>query len=243
MDTNLTKEYIQSLYFDEQLSIRQIASRLGVGKSTIIRTLQESPLRSKAEAAQLRYEPLYLAGNHEELAYLVGIYLGDGCLIQSSRTELLDIACDTKYKGLMERFANLVSRVFGKSPAVHKDHASNCVHIRLYGRGISSILGFEPGPKHGRDLRIPTWIKTNASWSKRCLRGLFETDGYVHYRRGRDKSIVVGFSNTNEALLDEVQQLLYNLGYVTFRRNKTSIDCWQFDEAMRFISDIGFDKS
>lgn len=243
MDTNLTKEYIQSLYFDEQLSIRQIASHLGVGKSTIIRTLQESPLRSKAEAAKLRYEPLYLAGNHEELAYLVGIYLGDGCLIQSSRTELLDIACDTKYRGLTERFADLVGRVFGKSPAVHKDRASNCVHIRLYGRGISSILGFEPGPKHGRDLCIPMWIKTNTSWSKWCLRGLFETDGYVHYRRGRDKSIVVGFSNTNGALLDEVQQLLYNLGYVTFRRNKTSIDCWQFDEAMRFITDIGFDKS
>ena len=242
MDTNLTREYIQTLYFDEQLSIRQIASRLGVSKSVIIQSLREMPLRSKSVAAELRYEPLSLAGNHEELAYLVGVYLGDGCLVQSSRTELLDIACDSKYEDLIERFANLVTQVFGKSPVIQKDHASNCVHIRLYGRGISSTLGFEPGPKHGRDLRIPTWIKTDESRSQWCLRGLFETDGYMHYRRGRDKSVVVGFSNTNEALLDEVQQLLYNLGYVTFRRNKTSIDCWQFDEAMRFIADVGFDK-
>jgi len=242
MDTNLTTEYIQSLYFDEQLSIRQIASRLGIGKSVVIRSLEDLPLRSKSEAAEIRYEPLSLAGNDEELAYLVGVYLGDGSLVQSSRTELLDIACDSKYEELIERFANLVTQVFGKLAVIYNDQASNCVHIRLYGRGISSILGFEPGPKHGRDLRIPAWIKENEILSRWCLRGLFETDGYVHRRRGRDRSIVVGFSNTNEALLDEVQQLLYNLGYATFRRNNTSVDCWQFDEAIRFIADIDFGK-
>jgi intein/homing endonuclease len=105
------------------------------------------------------------------------------------------------------------------------------------------VLGFEPGPKNGRDLHIPAWIKADANWSRRCLRGLFETDGYVHHRRGRDKSVVVGFSNTNETLLDEVQQLLYNLGYSTFRRSKASIDCWQYEEAMRFIAEVGLDKS
>ena len=243
MDTNLTREHIQRLYFENQLSTRQIASRLGVSQSAIMSVLQESPLRSKSEAAKIRYEPLSLAGNHEELAYLVGVYLGDGCLVQNSRTELLDIACDSKYRNLIERFASLVNRVFGKPPVLHKDPFSNCVHIRLYGTGISSTLGFEPGPKNRRDLHIPEWIAANENWSRWCLRGLFETDGYMHHRRGRDKSVVVGFSNINEALLDDVQQLLYNLRYEKFRRSKASIDCWQFDEALRFIADVGLDKS
>jgi len=239
---NLTNERIQRLYFEEKLSTRQIASRLGISQSTVTRALQGSSLRSKSEAAELRYKPLSLDGSHAELAYLVGIYLGDGYLVRSSRTELLDIACDSKYPDLIERFSGLVSRVFGKSPTLHKDLFSNCVHIRLYGEGIGSILGFEPGPKKGRDLHIPSWITENEDWSRWCIRGLFETDGYMHHRHKRDRSVVVGFSNTNEMLLDEVQQLLYNLGYQTFRRSKTSVDCWQYDEAMRFVAEVGVDK-
>ncbi|MCI0556092.1 MAG: helix-turn-helix domain-containing protein [Anaerolineae bacterium] len=240
---NFTKETVESLYFEEQLSIRKIASRLGVSPSTIMKALEDSPLRSKSEAAVSRYEPLSLAGSLEELAYLVGVYLGDGCLIQSSRTELLDIACDAKYHGLIERFTNLVNQVFGKAPVLQKDPSSNCVHIRLYGTGISATLGMDLGPKNRRDLHIPSWIKENEDFTRWCLRGLFETDGYIHYRRGRDKSVVVGFSNTNESLLDEIQQLLYNLGYVKFRRNRARIDCWQYDEAIRFITEVGVEKS
>jgi hypothetical protein len=242
MDKNLTTEYILSLYFDERLSIRQIASRLAVDKSTIVRLLQDAPLRSRSEAAEIRQEPLSFVGKLEELAYLVGIYLGDGCLIQVSRTELLDIACDVKYQGLISRFTGLVSQVFGKAPVLQKDESSNCIHIRLYGNGISAVLGVDLGPKGKRDLYIPAWIKENEDFARWCIRGLFETDGYVHHRRGRDRSIVVGFSNTNETLLDEMQQILYNLGYVRFRRNKARIDCWQFDEAMRFIAEVGIEK-
>ena len=240
---NLTKEFIQSLYFEENLSIRKIASRLGVSPSIIMRALEESTLRSKSEAAVSRYEPLTLVGNFVELAYLVGVYLGDGCLVQISRTELLDIACDSKYHGLIERFTNLVIRVFGKAPVLQKDPSSNCVHIRLYGKGINTTLGMDPGPKNRRDLHIPSWIKENEDFTRWCLRGLFETDGYIHYRRGRNRSVVVGFSNTNESLLDEIQQLLYNLGYVKFSRNKARIDCWQYDEAIRFITEVGIEKS
>lgn len=240
---NLSKETVESLYFEDHLSIRQIVSRLGVGSSTIARMLQESPLRTKSEAAASRYEPLKLSGNLEELAYLVGIYLGDGCLVQSSRTELLDIACDAKYQGLIDRFTSLVSRVFGKAPALQRDPSTNCVHIRLYGTGISATLGMDLGPKNRRDLQIPLWIKDNEEFTRWCLRGLFETDGYIHSRRGRDRSVVVGFSNTNGSLLDEVQQLLYNLGYINFRQNKARIDCWQFDEAMRFITEIEIEKN
>ena len=232
-----------SLYYEEGLSIRRIASQLGVSPSSIIKALEGLPLRSKSEAAGSRYEPLSLAGTFEELAYLVGIYLGDGSLVQSSRTELLDIACDTKYLGLIDRFSSLVNRVFGKAPVLQKDPASNCVHIRLYGKGISATLGMDLGPKNRRDLHIPSWIKENEDFARCCLRGLFETDGYIHYRRGRDKSAVVGFSNTSESLLDEIQQLLYNLGYAKFSRNHARIDCWQYKEATRFITEVGIEKS
>ena len=113
----------------------------------------------------------------------------------------------------------------------------------IYGSGISSILGFRPGPKKEQGLYIPEWIKLDTTWSRWCLRGLFETDGYLHYRRGRERSVVVGLSSTDQALLDDVQELLLNLGYTAFRRSPTSVDCWQFDEVMRFIAHIGFDKS
>jgi len=240
---NLTRESITSLYYEEGLSIRRIASRLGVSPSSIMKALKELPLRSKSEAAASRYEPLSLAGDFQELAYLIGVYLGDGSLVRSSRTELLDIACDAKYPGLIERFTSLVSRVFGKAPALQQDPASNCIHIRLYGNGIAATLGMELGPKKRRDLHTPSWIKEDKDFTRWCLRGLFETDGYIHYRRDRIKSVVVGFSNTSESLLDEIQLLLYNLGYAKFSRKHARIDCWQFEEATRFITEVGIEKS
>ena len=240
---NLTKETIEKLYFEDNLSIRKIASQLEVSPSTITRILRETNLRSKTEAALNRYEPLSLHGTHEELAYLIGVYLGDGCLVQNSRTELLDIACDAKYPELIDKYVVLVKQVFGKFPSLQEDTASNCFHIRLYGRGISSTLGMKIGSKNKQDLHIPEWIKENKSFTRFCLRGLFETDGYIHHRTGREKSIVVGFSNTNQTLLDEMQQLLYNLGYKNFSRTKTSIDCWQFDEAMKFIAEVEIEKN
>jgi len=156
---NLTRESIENLYFEERLSVRQIASRLGCSPSTIMKALEDLPLRSKSEAAVGRYEPLSLAGNFEELAYLVGVYLGDGSLVQSSRTELLDIACDAKYPGLIDRFASLVNRVFGKAPVLRGDPTSNCVHIRLYGKGISKTLGMDLGPKMDAICRFQRGLK------------------------------------------------------------------------------------
>jgi len=206
---------VERLYVEEHLSTRQIAQLLGVGHTKIVRTLESVPKRTKSEAARLRfrYEPFQLHGSPEYLAYLIGVYLGDGHLAQCERTELLDIACDIKYQKMLNRIANLVTQVFGKSPSVIIDKNSNCAHVRLYGTGISSILGFKPLPKKQQNLRIPDWIKLEKSTSQQCLRGLFETDGYLHYRIEREKSIVVGFSNINSTLLDEVQKLLYTLGH------------------------------
>ena len=245
MEEDSLEEEVERLYHDDQLSTWQIAALIGIAQSKVLKLLAGVPKRSKSQAAAIRFEEktLHLQGSQVDLAYLIGVYLGDGCLYQFPRTELLDIACDAQYTNLIARYQRLVEQVFGKSPSLIASRTANCVHIRLYGKGISAVLGFETGPKRGHDLHIPDWIRTDSTLSRWCLRGLFETDGYLHQRRGRDKSVVLGFSNTNQALLDDVKQLLCNLGYNCFRRNQTSIDCWLFEEASRLVADIGFDKS
>ena len=236
---------VKRLYLEEHLSIRQISQALNVGLTSVTRILSDVSKRTKSEAARARfgYEPFQLHSSLEDLAYLIGVYLGDGHLAKQERTELLDIACDIKYPSMIVRISSLVFRVFGKSPSLYTDKQSNCVHVRLYGTGISQIMGFQLVPKSKQEAYIPEWIKSNLVFSRNCMRGLFETDGYLHHRTGRTKSVVIGFSNTISTLLDEVEQTLYTLGYVDFQRSYNRIDCWNYDEAMRFIADIGFDKS
>jgi LAGLIDADG DNA endonuclease family protein len=239
----INKHEIQRLYVEERLSTREIASLLNISQSSVMVALEAIPRRSKSEAANRHGEPLQFSGRQEDLAYLTGVCLGDGCLVQQGRTELLDIACDTHYPGLIERYSILVGQVFGKEPSCRKVPSVNCVHIRLYGTGIDAILGLGLGSKQSRALHIPEWIRVDTVWGRWCLRGLFETDGYWHHRRGREKSVVIGFSNTNGTLLDDVEQLLYQCGYTSFRRSHNRIDCWQYEEAMKFMRETGFDKS
>jgi hypothetical protein len=66
------------------------------------------------------------------------------------------------------------------------------------------------GPKKLQGVRVPDWIKADVSFAKACLRGLIQTDECIYTDRGY---LMVSFTNTVEALADDVFSMLRGLGY------------------------------
>lgn len=67
----------------------------------------------------------------KELAELIGVILGDGNIYKFPRTEALTIASNAKNSGFINRYAELVYKIFSKKPTINKI-ADGCIKIRIY---------------------------------------------------------------------------------------------------------------
>lgn len=155
------------------------------------------------------YPPLE---KNQELAFLIGMVLGDGHIQKFSRTESLNISLGTDKPDLWQFTERVVKNVFNKDPHVYKVKSSACMVIRLYQKKISARLGIPEGNRGKIKIVLPQWI-----WGKRgcliaCVRGLYEAEGSfcVHEPTYTYKML---FSNKNDSLLNFMYTALEELGF------------------------------
>ncbi|PYQ11304.1 MAG: hypothetical protein DMF80_21990 [Acidobacteria bacterium] len=157
-------------------------------------------------------KPINLETLDEDLAYVVGLIVGDGCLTQRNR-----IVLSSADPEVVSRFRELAARlglhVFpnGSRPYDHVIASSG-----LY--QLLERMGLSVGT--ARTKRIPHAILTApepivASF----LAGLFDADGTVEGRDG-----VITFSTVSLRLAREVQTVLLNFGIVAARGIKRGRD-------------------
>jgi hypothetical protein len=163
----------------------------------------------KAGKIKSNSQPLKQDG---DLAELIGVILGDGCLEKFPRTERLVIISNSKNLGFVGRYSRLVEKIFKKKSKIRKRKDSNCIEISLYQKGLSERLGISAGNKKNLEIKIPQWIVKNKSYLKRYLRGLYEAEGSfsVHEPTYTYKFL---FANKNASLLESVFQALKILGF------------------------------
>jgi hypothetical protein len=155
------------------------------------------------------YPPLEKDG---DMAFLIGLVLGDGNIYKFQRTESLRVTLGTDKPSLWRYAMRIVEKVFNKEPSVRKVRGSNCVTVTLYQNKISERLGILPGSRAKRKIRIPEWILANRKYVVRYLRGLSDADGSlcVHYPTGTYKLL---FSNRNDSMIHNVLRLMKFLGF------------------------------
>ncbi|MEU9716140.1 transcriptional regulator [Streptomyces sp. NPDC047976] len=112
-------------------------------------------------------------------AYLLGLYLGDGCISPHPRGgHCLRIACADAWPGLIElcRAAILAVRPTDK---VYVLQRQGCVNVTSYGRHWTCLFPqHAPGKKHERRIALEPWqqeIVDAHPWE--FIRGLIHSDG------------------------------------------------------------------
>lgn len=202
-----------------------------------------------------------------DLAELMGIQVGDGCISENKRYSELYIGGDiTEEK---EYHDNWVSKLFnkkvmlplGKSKIKYKPHPK----VGVYGAYIfdKEIVQFfkELGLRSGTKLNvtIPNEILLDVSLTKRFLRGLFDTDGNLYFDRNKtlnqliNKIPIIKLGTVSEPLANQVFNSLFSLGFHPRRkkpykgkRDKNTVHTvllYRKADINKFMKEIGFKSS
>src|SRR4030042_5328024 len=140
-------------------------------------TLAAKP-RSNFYFWQIKHRSKYRAiEKNKDLAELLGVILGDGNIEVFPRTERLTVSCNSKNRGFINRYKDIIEKIFGKKVKCTKFKNSNCVRISIYQKLISERMGIPTGNRNKLKFKIPEWILKNKKFLICYLRGLFEAEG------------------------------------------------------------------
>ena len=163
----------------------------------------------------------------EEIAELIGIHLGDGCLSVTNTYQEYALSGDlTEEREYYEkRVIPLFNRkimvpLLGK-PVKGKPDPSNGVYgFHVFKPEVVRFfcdLGFQPGTK--REALIPREIAKYRALVKKVLRGLFDTDGTLYFEKNysvhqsRHKRPKIKLGTTSKKLALQVKIILEELGF------------------------------
>jgi hypothetical protein len=118
----------------------------------------------------------------DDYAYLLGMYLGDGCLARTAKGAYsLRISLDLVYPRIIESARQAVAAVKGGPlPHVAPHGAAACVVITSYWKAWPCLLPQHgPGRKHERRIVLEPWQEQIVAAAPQAfLRALIHTDGW-----------------------------------------------------------------
>jgi|SRR3989338_4388836 len=188
----------------------------------------------------------------KELAELVGIMMGDGCLSSCNGAYVTYISGhkidDREYHE--KTIKNLFLKIFGKEVFVKERRKENAIFIRFYDKAIFNILhsvGIPIGKKYD-SLKIPDWIVNNSELSSSFIRGLADTDGSVVFSK-QHKAVPyyprIEISSKSGSFLEEVLSILVSKGfYGSISKNSQyyRLEVSGFKNLERWLALIGFNN-
>ncbi|WP_369780333.1 helix-turn-helix domain-containing protein [Streptomyces sp. R33] len=155
-------------------SMNSVSKETGISRSAI-RAWQEriEPL------PRINAAPCSGPGHAASYAYLLGLYLGDGCISPHPRGgHHLRIACADAWPGLIELCRAAITAV-RPDHKVHVLQRQGCVAVTSYGRHWTCLFPQHgPGKKHERRIVLEGWqqeILDAHPWE--FVRGLIHSDG------------------------------------------------------------------
>lgn len=113
-------------------------------------------------------------------AYLLGLYLGDGHIIQCAqhRVPSLMITCADSWPGLMDECEKAMRAVLPDN-SVCRVRSKGCHNVKVYSKHLWCLFPQHgPGKKHDRPIALEPWqqaIVDARPWE--LIRGLYHSDG------------------------------------------------------------------
>lgn len=96
----------------------------------------------------------------DSYAYLLGLYLGDGCLSEGRRGVLrLRIVLDERYAGIINECVVAMARVLPSNrPHVQRLHSAKAVEVGISSKQVRCLFPqHAPGRKHERRIVLADW--------------------------------------------------------------------------------------
>jgi Homeodomain-like domain len=153
----------------------EISRRTSVHRSTVSRWRRVGlPTRTPAEVADPDWRP----ANVVRYAYLLGLYLGDGCLSTGWSTPQLRVSLDATYPGIVDEAAAAITAVM-TGVSVRRVRRSGMIELQAWGANwLVAFPQHGPGKKHLRKVELVDWQQAiTRAHPRELLRGLIHSDG------------------------------------------------------------------
>src|SRR5579872_3372218 len=148
----------------------------------------------------------------KQLAEFVGICLGDGCITKYQVSVTLNTNADKNYIPYVKKLMEELFPQAGLSLITRKDNAtdvrinSSIVATFLKGMGIISSKKI-----------VPLWIFSSEDFRRACVKGLFDTEGSISFKKYISKKGIVyykqlNFRNTDINFMRLVRDTLVEIG-------------------------------
>lgn len=167
---------------------------------------------------------------NENTAELVGLSFGDGGLTFRSNSNRVKFQLRGDMKEEKENYDNYIIPLFNKEvmQPIFGRNVGIVFNKRMNFYGLSTervniekplnYLGIPSGVKE--ELTIPDWIRQNELYSKRFLRGFFDTDGSISCQRNYSiknnkyhTQIRIHLVSTSYNLMKEIFEILKSMNY------------------------------
>ena len=203
----------------------EIARRTGIPRTTVRDWRRGQPPAHRARDCSNAH-PLE-ALPEEQYAYLLGAYLGDGCISPTKRDGVfkLRIVLDKKYPEIIDA-VGLAMRSLVPANRVGHTQRVGCVEVSMYWRHWPCLFPQHgPGRKHLRKIALADWQKEIVEREPEAfLCGLIDSDGCRIVARYKENGNVrirprYVFSNISEDILGLFCQTCDALGADWTRAN------------------------
>ncbi|MEV5496320.1 helix-turn-helix domain-containing protein [Nonomuraea fuscirosea] len=173
------------------LSVNETSRRIGVSPATVRRWRDRPGDDSTMTGTCPRCAASpRLPSPPEAYAYLLGLYLGDGCISwvgdRAKQVWALRIACADTWPGLVQECVDAL-RAVRPTNRVRVLQKQGCKDVNSYSKHWPHLFPQHgPGKKHEREIVLAPWQREIVSAHPgRLVRGLMHSDGYRGVNRVR----------------------------------------------------------
>ncbi|MBT4174586.1 hypothetical protein HOC80_01720 [archaeon] len=200
----------------------------------------KKPYWGQKKGKKSKHENLLKLPNKEslELIEFYGSLLGDGCIYKDlsgiciSGDSILDQDYLTRY------ITNICKRIFNIIPKIYYSKKGKDIRCVIYCKKIAIFLrdiGFPLGKKKQGFLEIPKYFFIDKKKLKRCIRGLFDTDGSIYPHKGA--KIILEISITDKNLLKSTQKAFEEVG-IEVKKSKNRLYMIGTKKVNKFFREI-----
>jgi hypothetical protein len=175
-------------------------------------------------------------------SYLLGMYLGDGCISRMRRVWRLRVVLDAKYPAIIERCREAIDLLMPSQRASVMQLPKNCVQVALYSKHWPCLLPQHgPGKKHTRRIALESWQQALVDQAtEEFVLGLIHSDGCRVVANDRGvASVRYHFSNMSEDIIGLFTAALDKLGIPWTRSTKKTVSIYRKSATARLDEFIG----
>ena len=166
----------------EGVATAEIARRTGIPRRTMRYWLREGPSYLQRHRSTCDPCRFIAAVPPAPYAYLLGLYLDDGCLSEvRGGVYRRRITLDAKYPGIVEECGRGMAAVLPNKVGRTDRRGQGCVEVNSYSKHWACLFPQHgPGPKHLRSIVLQEW-QSDLALDRHpylFLRGLLQSDGW-----------------------------------------------------------------